>query len=56
MLTLIKKIVKENLKFDVGYHEKISKYKNFFAKGYVLNWSEEGFVIKKIRNTVRGYM
>ena len=29
---------------------KISKY--FFVKGYTPNWSEEGFVIKKIKNTV----
>ena len=26
--------------------------KNFFAKGYVPNWSEEVFVIKKVKNTV----
>ena len=25
----------------------ISKYKNIFAKGYVSNWSEEVFVVKK---------
>ena len=30
---------------------KISKYKNIFAKGYTPNWSEEVFVIKKIKNT-----
>ena len=28
-------------KFKVGDHVKISKYKNFFAKGYTQNWSEE---------------
>ena len=25
---------------------------NIFAKGYTLNWSEEYFVIKKVKNTV----
>ena len=39
-------------KFKVGDHVKISKYKNIFAKGYTPNWSEEVFVIKKIKNTV----
>ena len=31
---------------------KLSKYKNIFAKGYAPNWSEEVFVINKIKNTV----
>ena len=31
---------------------RISKYKNLFAKGYVPNWLEEIFVIKKVKNTV----
>ena len=31
---------------------RISKYKNIFAKSYTPNWSEEVFVIKKIKNTV----
>ena len=26
--------------------------KNFFANGYVQNWSEKVFVIKKVKNTV----
>ena len=30
----------------------MSKYKNIFAKGYIPNWSEEEFVIKKVKNTV----
>ena len=33
-------------------HVRISKYKNIFAKGYIPNWSEEVFVIKKVKNTV----
>ena len=27
-------------------------YTNIFAKGYAPNWSEEVFVIKKVKNTV----
>ena len=42
----------KNSKFKVVDHVKISKYKNIFAKGYMPNWSEEIFVIKKIKNTV----
>ena len=43
---------KEDPKFKVGDHVRISKYKNIFAKGYAPNWSEEGFVINKINLTV----
>ena len=39
-------------KFKVGDHVRIPKYKNIFAKGYTPNWSEEVFVIKKVKNTV----
>ena len=39
-------------KFKVDDHVIISKYKNIFAKDYVLNWSEDVFVIKKVKNTV----
>ena len=45
-------IKKKNPKFKVGDHVRISKYKNIFAKGYTRNWSEEVFVISKIKNTV----
>ena len=38
--------------YKVGDHVRISKYKNIFAKGYTPNWSEEVFVIKKVKNTV----
>ena len=38
-------------KFQVGDHVIISKYKNVFAKGYTLKWSEEVFVIKNVKNT-----
>ena len=39
-------------KFKVGDHVRISKYKNIFAKRYTPNWSEEIFVISKIKKTV----
>ena len=39
-------------KFKIGDHVRISKYKNIFAKGYTPNWSEEVFIISKIKNTV----
>ena len=39
-------------KFKVGDHVRISKYKNIFAKGCTPNWSEEVFVVSKIKNTV----
>ena len=35
----------------VGDHVRISKYKNIFAKGYTKNWSEEVFIVSKIKNT-----
>ena len=38
--------------FQVGDHVRISKYKSIFAKGYSPNWSEEIFVISKVKNTV----
>ena len=38
--------------FNFGDHVRISKYKNIFTKAYTPNWSEEIFVIKKIKNTV----
>ena len=31
----------KDYKLQVGYHVRISKYKNIFAKGYSPNWSEE---------------
>ena len=39
-------------KFKVGDRVRISKYKNIFAKDYTPNWSEEVFVIRKVKNTV----
>ena len=36
----------------VGDHVRISTYKYIFAKGYTPNWSEEVFVIKRVKNIV----
>ena len=47
-----KEINNKNPKFKIGDTVRITKYKNAFAKGYTPNWSEEDFVIKKIKNTV----
>ena len=47
-----KEVNDKNPKFKVGDHVRISKYKNMFAKRYMPNWSEEIFVIKKVKNTV----
>ena len=43
---------KKDPKFNVGDNVRISKYKNIFGKGYTQNWSEEVFVIDKIKNKV----
>ena len=43
---------KEGPKFKVRDYVRLWKCKNIFAKGYVPNWSEEVFVIKKVKNVV----
>ena len=47
-----KEVNDKDPKFKVGNHVRISKYKNIFAEGYTPNWSEEVFVVKKVKNTV----
>ena len=47
-----KEVNDKNPKFKVGDQVRISRYKNIFAKGYMPNWSEEIFIIKKIKDTV----
>ena len=42
----------EGTKIKVRDHVRISKYKSIFAKGYVPNWSEKVFVIRKVKNTI----
>ena len=41
-------------KFKVGDIVKILKNKNIFAKGFVPNWSEEVFLIKKLKSDLKG--
>ena len=51
---MIKKFNDKDSKFKVCDHVRISKYKSIFGKEYTPNWSEEIFVIKKIKNKVPG--
>ena len=37
--------------FKIGNQVRISKYKSVFAKRYSRNWSEEIFVIKRVKDT-----
>ena len=39
-------------KLEVHNYVRLSRYKNIFEKVYVPNWSEEIFVIKKVKITV----
>ena len=47
-----KEINNKDPKFTACDIVRILKYKNIFSKGYVPNWSEEVFVIKKVKKTV----
>ena len=47
-----KEVNDKDSKSKIGDLVRISKYKNIFAKVYTPNWSEEFFVINKIKNTV----
>ena len=47
-----KEVNDRDSKFKIGDHVRISKYKNIFVKGYTPNWSEEVFVVSKVKNTV----
>ena len=51
-----KEINNKDPEFKVGDRVRISKCKNIFAKGYMPNWSEEVFVIKKLKILFRGLM
>lgn len=39
-------------KFTIGDWVRISKYKNIFEKGYIMNWTEELYQVVKVKNTV----
>ena len=43
--------LKEKVKFKVGDHVRIFKYKKHFDKGYISKWTNEIFIIKRILNT-----
>ena len=45
------KEINEDPKFKIGNNVRVSKYKKKCGRGYVPNWSEEVFVIKKTKNT-----
>ena len=47
-----KEVNDKDPKFKIADHVRISKYKNIFATGYMPNWSEDIFVISKIKNAV----
>ena len=60
-----KSVTAERTKIDFGFKNngkdpefkfvdrvRISKYKNILGKSYTSNWSEEVFVIKKVKSTV----
>ena len=51
-MTLIKKIKKEESKYEVVDLVTISKYTNNFGKDYTRNWSKGVLVIKKVKNNV----
>ena len=42
----------KNTKFKIGGIVRISKYNNIFSKVDIPNWSEEVFVIKKVKKTL----
>ena len=51
-----KEINNKDPKFKIGDIVRLSKYKNIFAKGYVLNWPEKIFVIKTVKTLSQGHL
>ena len=47
-----KGINNKNPKYKINNTVRIPKYKTIFAKDYTPNWSEEVFVIKKVKNAL----
>ena len=47
---------KKDPKFKVGDDDRISKYKNIFAKGYAPNWPEEVLLLIKLKIQFFGLM
>ena len=52
ILTLIEKGMVKILNFKLVIMLENQNTKNLFAKCYTSNWSEEVFVIKKVKNTM----
>ena len=48
----MKNLIKKDPKSKIGDYGRISKYKNIFSKSYLPNWSEEIFIINKVKDTV----
>ena len=48
-----KEVNDKDPKFKVSDYVRISKSKHVIAKAYTPNWSEEFFMIKEVKNTVR---
>ena len=42
----------KSARYNIGDRNRISKFKNIFAKGYTPNWSSEIFIVNKINDTV----
>ena len=55
-INIDKEVNDKDPKFKVGDHVRISKYKNIFAKGYTSNWSEQVFMVKKLKILFHGLM
>ena len=47
-------MIKKDPKFKIGDIVRISNYKTIFPKGYVQEWSEDVFVIKKLKTMCGG--
>ena len=55
-MTLVLENNNKNPKFKDSDQVRISKFQKIFAKGCLPNWSEEVFVIKKVKKLCRGHM
>jgi hypothetical protein len=45
------KLANVHNKFSVGDHGRISKHRQIFDKSYTANWSNEIFIVKKVKLT-----
>ena len=52
IFSLVIKLMTKIRNFKLVIMLEYQNYKNFFANSYTPNWSEEVFVIKKVKNTV----